>query len=126
MVETALSTSQLTNGVDKYLDRSPHRGCHESLRLRRIHQLAPGRTEMTECNRWREREREMSKQHTVRAGRSGGAEQTKRVALKRGIQVHKVSVGRKLRIRCYFCARCSSRRRTSADAAKAALGVASV
>lgn len=124
MVETALSTSQLTNGADKYLDRSPH----ESLRLRRIHQLAPGRTEMTECNRWREREREreMSKQHTVRAGRSGGAEQTKRVALKRGIQVHKVSVGRKLRIRSYFCTRCSSRRRTSADAAKAALGVASV
>lgn len=81
---------------------------------------------MTECNRWREREREMSKQHTVRARRSGGAEQTERVALKRGNQVHEVSAGRKLCIRCYFCTRCSSRRHTSANAAKATFSVASV
>lgn len=48
-------------------------------------------------------EREMSKQHTVRAEKSGGVEQTERIAQRRENREYKVSIGKSLCILRYFC-----------------------
>lgn len=50
-----------------------------------------------------EREREMSKQHTVRAEKSGGVEQSERNAQRRENREYKVSIGKSLCILRYFC-----------------------